>query len=53
MTKTGIYRGVCYYSCDVRYYINGNPQAGDFWSLSELKRYIDNNTWLCPRNVGG
>ena len=53
MTKTGSYRGVRYYSCDVRYFINGCPQAGEFWSLAALKQYIDDNLWLCPSNAGG
>lgn len=49
----GIYKGVCFDGCDGFYWIVGCPSAGKFQTMSELRRYIDDNTWVCPRNAGG
>ena len=35
------------------YWIVGCRSAGTFATLTELRRYVDENLWNCPRNAGG
>lgn len=46
------YRGFGYESCDGKYWLIGERHV-TFGSLADLKRYIDENLWNCPRNAGG
>lgn len=47
------YKNVRYAYNGDRYYIVGCRSAGEFDTLSDLRRYIDDNTWACPREAGG
>jgi|694.fasta_scaffold80666_8 hypothetical protein len=35
------------------YWIVGCLSAGTFSNLADLRRYVDENLWVCPRNAGG
>ena len=35
------------------YWLVGYRAAGMFANLADLKRYVDENLWNCPRNAGG
>jgi len=47
------YKGIMYDGHSGNYYIIGCRTAGNFTTVAELKRYIDENLWPCPRNAGG
>jgi len=49
----GTYKNVAFNGSNGVYWIVGCKSAGEFTSLNDLRRYIDDNTWACPRNAGG
>jgi hypothetical protein len=50
---TGNYKGVKYHEIDGRFCIVGYLGAPLFWSIGEMRRWIDDATWNCPRDAGG
>jgi hypothetical protein len=49
----GTYKGVAYDGCGGEWWIAGIYTSPRFTTLAALKRFIDDNTWCCPRNAGG
>lgn len=51
--KASTYKNVAYQFNGDSYYIVGCRSAGGFDTLADLRRYIDDNAWACPRDAGG